>query len=287
MPIPILQYGVKVRDPTTKQFSDLAALRGEQGPQGAAGPGVPAGGADGDVLVKSGATDYDARWEKPQYCRPNLLDNWYFVGGGSQQGAGYFPINQRGQSYYPNAGYCIDRWKIVNCSLTLQNTGLQLSQTACCLIQSLSGGVKDALDGKTLTFSYLDSYHHLVTGSTVYRKQPAENIYFAVGDHYQLLISTNGDPLIWCADPTALLSAVKLELGSYQTLAHQEDGQWVLNEIPDYVQELLKCQRCFQMFRTEALRPTYGADCRPAMAADEPTKSTRAINGVTYYTLEA
>ena len=64
MPIPILQYGVKVRDPTTKEFSDLAALRGGQGPQGAAGPGVPAGGTDGDVLVKSGATDYDATWKK-------------------------------------------------------------------------------------------------------------------------------------------------------------------------------------------------------------------------------
>jgi len=62
MPIPILQYGVKVRDPTTKEFSDLAALRGGQGPQGAAGPGVPAGGTDGDVLVKNGATDYDAKW---------------------------------------------------------------------------------------------------------------------------------------------------------------------------------------------------------------------------------
>lgn len=61
MPIPILQYGVKVRDPTTQQFSDLAALRGGQGPTG---PGVPAGGTDGDVLVKNGATDYDATWKK-------------------------------------------------------------------------------------------------------------------------------------------------------------------------------------------------------------------------------
>lgn len=59
MPIPILQYGVKVRDPTTQQFSDLAALRGGQGPTG---PGVPAGGTNSDVLVKDGAADYAARW---------------------------------------------------------------------------------------------------------------------------------------------------------------------------------------------------------------------------------
>ena len=45
----------------------------------------------------------------------NLLDNWYFVGGGSQQGDGQFPINQRGQtSYTVLNGSCIDRWKLFN-----------------------------------------------------------------------------------------------------------------------------------------------------------------------------
>ena len=36
--------------------------------------------------------------------------------------------------------------------------------------------------------------------------------------------------------------AAKLELGSQQTLAHQdEDGNWVLNEIPNYNEQLLRC----------------------------------------------
>ena len=41
--------------------------------------------------------------------------------------------------------------------------------------------------------------------------------------------------------------AVKLELGSQQTLAHQDDnGNWQLNEIPDYGEQLARCQRyCF------------------------------------------
>ena len=69
MPIPILQYGVKVRDPTTQQFSDLAALRGGQGPTG---PGVPAGGTDGDVLVKSGSADYSGEWTNT----PKLMENF-------------------------------------------------------------------------------------------------------------------------------------------------------------------------------------------------------------------
>ena len=39
--------------------------------------------------------------------------------------------------------------------------------------------------------------------------------------------------------------AAKLELGDTQTLAHQENGVWVLNEIPNYAEELAKCQRYF------------------------------------------
>lgn len=42
---------------------------------------------------------------------PNLLDNAYFVGGGSQLGDGIFPINQRGQtSYGGGATTNVDRW---------------------------------------------------------------------------------------------------------------------------------------------------------------------------------
>ena len=40
------------------------------------------------------------------------------------------------------------------------------------------------------------------------------------------------------------VKAVKLELGSVQTLAHQDaNGAWVLNEIPDYGEQLRRCQR--------------------------------------------
>ena len=40
------------------------------------------------------------------------------------------------------------------------------------------------------------------------------------------------------------LLAAKLELGRVQTLAHQDSsGAWILNEIPDYAEQLRKCQR--------------------------------------------
>lgn len=43
---------------------------------------------------------------------------------------------------------------------------------------------------------------------------------------------------------TVKIKAIKLELGTHQTLAHQDDnGVWQLNEIPDYGEQLARCQR--------------------------------------------
>ena len=77
--------------------------------------------------------------------------------------------------------------------------------------------------------------------------------------------------------------AMKLELGSQQTLAHQNaDGNWVLNEIPDYGEQLAKCQRYFQLYSSADLRPAKAVDCRPTMRAD-PSQSTIVVNSTTYY----
>lgn len=48
------------------------------------------------------------------------------------------------------------------------------------------------------------------------------------------------------------IKAAKLELGPTQTLAHQENGQWVLNEVPEYGEQLRRCQR----YRSERKKAT-------------------------------
>lgn len=46
---------------------------------------------------------------------------------------------------------------------------------------------------------------------------------------------------------TFIIKAVKLELGSHQTLAHKEGDKWVLNDpIPNKTSELEKCKRRYQ-----------------------------------------
>ena len=48
-----------------------------------------------------------------------------------------------------------------------------------------------------------------------------------------------------------------------QTLAHRdESGNWALNEVPDYVTELRRCQRYFQVINRNALAYAHLLDVR-------------------------
>ena len=57
-------------------------------------------------------------------------------------------------------------------------------------------------------------------------------------------------------DNSATIIAIKLEFGSTQTLAHQDSsGNWILNEIPDFGEQLARCQRYYRRWT--------GADNKP------------------------
>lgn len=49
--------------------------------------------------------------------------------------------------------------------------------------------------------------------------------------------------IVGMAGSSIEILAAKLELGDTQTLAHKENGVWALNEIPDYGEQLRRCQR--------------------------------------------
>ena len=191
----------------------------EGGDEGDEGSGLPAGGATGQILVKASSADYDAAWQYLEYSRPNLLDNWYFVGGGSQNGNGVFPINQRGQTQYSTAGeFIFDRWKLVSGTATLSGSGLTLNGT---IQQTIEAVVDQQYTVTMLTSS------GIVTASSSF--DPSTKVFS---------ITYNGN---------ATIKAVKLELGSFQTLAHEENGVLVLNELPDYDVELLKAYKYLQI----------------------------------------
>ena len=232
----------------------------------------------------------DAVGLAPQLSNPNLLDNWYFGN----------PINQRGQTEYTPAwnGYSIDRWNVESDSevvITLVNGGIHVKNTASTtkqFKQTLPSELN--LSGKMVTIS-------LLAGDVI---GTVNCVFTQVSEPYQnsaaCSVSTNG---LFSASGSVLtgqqkfacnlepgaeitLLAVKLELGTAQTLAHQEDGVWVLNEIPDYGEQLARCQRHFQTFATESLRPTNALDFRPVMRAT-PALSTITVGGKTLYTASA
>lgn len=140
-------------------------------------------------------------------CNPNLLDNWYFGN----------PVNQRGASgTISRLGYFFDRWKLVSGSVTINSGGIVLNGT---IAQMLEYAV-----GQTVT-------------ATVLTPDGVTDVTPVYDDETKTFTVTTQEKTI---------RAVKLELGSQQTLAHQDaDGNWVLNEIPDYWEQLRKCQRCF------------------------------------------
>lgn len=176
----------------------------------------------------------------------NLLHNWYFIGGGT--GRGVFPVNQRGQSSY-SSGYSIDRWRISSEYYTaaLSSTGITLTKTsggAALFGQKLSG-----LDlNQTYTFSAIvNGTLCIYTGEFDgnYLEFTVDGVKFRL---YMILDTNKPEVRIYCTTATAgvlTITAVKLELGTEQTLAHNEgtteNPVWILNEIPDYEEELIKC----------------------------------------------
>ena len=171
---------------------------------------------------------------------PNLLDNWYFGR----------PVNQRGQTEYTAGGsYTLDRW------WAQYDTTLSI----------VDGGIK--IGGKWDVQQYFETTlpNATYTLSLLYKDRTGS-------DPLRLLIGnrTDGDlaqteskdasgilsvtfstaksnkanfGFIGSTDNSATIIAIKLELGDTQTLAHKENGVWVLNEIPDFGEQLRRCQR--------------------------------------------
>ena len=200
----------------------------------------------------------------PTISNPNLLDNWYFVGGGSQQNSGQFPINQRGQTSYTASAqnqYCIDRWVMHYNSrptAALSSDGLHLSNTRDnnWVLYQIIENPQDFV-GCTLTFSTLISGDATrvcldFVVNDVEQQNYSDVAQAATGMSSVSATVPAGTTRIWCVICTgvrethltnAVIAAAKLELGDTQTLAHwDEDAQeWVLNEVPNFDIQFARC----------------------------------------------
>lgn len=214
----------------------------------------------GGYVVPPGAAYYTMAWEPvgvtdkyyPVLLRRDAANNYdceidvngvrYVVGGLDAV---------RG---YAGAGYTIDRWRLLfGGAVILNNDGIRLvsgptSDPTC--FDFVIDATK--LRGQTVTLSALISCD-----------DPSNPLYLSEADNLAVnhadVSTANGgitvhtftvpdDASVGCvriwgrASGSGVIRAIKLELGSVQTLAHQDaSGEWVLNEIPDKNEELLKC----------------------------------------------
>lgn len=163
------------------------------------------------------------------------------------QGGGYVKAADVARGY-TGTGYGIDRWKLdVGESVTIDN-GLNLVKA-----NSYIGQYFDDFDkfvGRQLVGSVLMSDGNLYTGTYIYNGILNQGqILFAnsiIGMYIQKLASALTQVEFNTAIDNVKVLAAKLEPGSQQTLAHKEYGDWVLNEIPKFGDQLAECQRyCF------------------------------------------
>ena len=203
-------------------------------------------------------------WVGSQHSNPNLLDNWYFAD----------PINQRGQMEYTAfnaiqsaAAYTIDRFKIsasagtsITCKVEDDGVALSVTPSAGKMGQVNFSQIfsLNVLFPGVYTLSWLYSSDCLVrpfaaNGSALpgYRDFPASDtpavasIQVKITEEMQKRSSIFNIQINSSVEAHVKLYAAKLELGSQQTLAHQDaDGKWVLNDPPpNKALELAKCQR--------------------------------------------
>ena len=215
---------------------------------------------------------------------------YYYAGGGTVAGttAAYYTVksidtngnatfaidgtdywcNGKGVRGYTSAGYGIDRWKLngvdngvpvylVDTHELINNSTSGYAQT----VQIIPYDFAKNFVGKTVTMSVLfddgfsgETFFELQEFNTwtriAFQSVTAVNQVVSVtftmpsiSNNIQFYVGTRGN-----CKPIA----AKLELGSQQTLAHQDaDGNWVLNEIPDYGEQLARCQRYFRRIKAK------------------------------------
>lgn len=212
------------------------------------------------------------------YGNPNLLIN------------GDFRINQRGQaSYSTSGGYTVDRWRLVSNNIIatpLSNGGINVQITGQWAYLSYTMEEKDwkALLGKTITLSMKVSrlsqnyrpYFQIstksggtATNTRIVKTGITSFVYTVPSDADKLEIriayTTSSEGSI---SVDMDIDYVKVELGSVVT---------PFNPRP-YTEELAMCQRYYQVFTTQGIRP-YLYTSAPLVAFILPIPVTLRTTG--------
>lgn len=209
-------------------------------------------------IVPAGADYYTFSWEKvgqtdknyQVLLRRNAENNYdceIEINGTRYVVAGAYSV----PGYCDGYSYTIDRWKTEgNFVVTLESDGISIENvgdeagqfkqelppdfspegTLLCIsaiVKSASGDARLLLSQSNNPWGHTIDFIPLQTGFF----SGSGNL---MGGNHKFSIYLG-------AGAKVKLAAVKLELGSTQTLAHKEGDKWVLNEIPDFGEQLRRC----------------------------------------------
>lgn len=165
--------------------------------------------------------------------------------------------------YCGNWIYTIDRWNLADGDGLLEiHDGHITYKDSAYFFQPISKDTVKSLIGKTVTLSFLYSDGTLDTGSCNITSWSGNwNVFLEIGNIRVVGVDRG---LLWvlCTANGKGMIAAKLELGNTQTLAHKEGDTWVLNEIPDYGEQLTRCQRYCRVIGGTLNNPICMAVCR-------------------------
>ena len=173
---------------------------------------------------------------------PNLLRNWYFN----------HAVNSRNVSTVsiPSATeYLIDGWTGTRIQFAYEDYGGYIAfypNNPSYPTGYFTQWVDLDVVGKHVTISALLNSGKLITKTGIL--SAGDVLESDTVDNCKLWLrrqtsQTKTEFFIWATtlNQPATIRAAKLELGDQQTLCHQENGVWVLNEIPDYEEEYYRC----------------------------------------------
>lgn len=183
----------------------------------------------------------------------NLLRNWFFKGGGSQQGGGQYPINQRGLTSYTAVGGTIDGWFQTGGTTTVSANFIQHVSPAnessdFYQIVDLPYA-SDIYTDMSLTFSAVAASRFRYGTAVINSDLLTETVVVSYNS-FQLILQLILPDKIKAtirvfAGETVTMSMAKLEFGQRQTLMSDLGTPPTWDAPPDYQTELLRCSDGF------------------------------------------
>lgn len=150
---------------------------------------------------------------------------------------------------YTGNVYGVDRWKLGDGSngvIQLSSAGMTIIRQSDIMYLDQRIPKSQIPEGLLYTYSVLTSNGlfswTFQISNDIYHEQPVGGG-ISLGYNYTLAEIAEFTIVNNTVNTSVTILAAKLELGPTQTLAHQEAGQWVLNEVPKGGNELWECQR--------------------------------------------